>query len=130
MLTQKQASSLTCRSNNLMFPVVTPKPLSLKSPQRGLFLSVTLGSFPGTWHLVFFRLRLYTSLMMYITFCISLRNRLNSPIPVHFSNIHSCHLLFDHFQFALTHGLNIPGPYAILLFTALDFTVTTSHIHN
>ena len=35
---------------------------------------------------------------------------------------HSCHLLFDHFQFALIHGLNIPGFYAILLFTVLDFT--------
>ena len=39
-------------------------------------------------------------------------------------------LLFDHFQFALFHGLNIPGSYAILLFTALDFTSITSHIHN
>ena len=27
------------------------------------------------------------------------------------------HLLFDHFQFALVHGPNIPGSYAILLFT-------------
>ena len=36
----------------------------------------------------------------------------------------------DHFQFALIHGPNIPGSYAILLFTALDFTSTTSHIHN
>jgi len=43
-----------------------------------------------------------------------------------------CHflLLFDHFQFALIHGPNIPGLYAILLFTALDFTSNTSHIHN
>ena len=29
--------------------------------------------------------------------------------------IHSCHLLFDHVQFTLIHGLNIPGSYAILL---------------
>ena len=36
-------------------------------------------------------------------------------------NIHSCHLLFDHFQFALIHGPNIPGPYAVLLFRASDF---------
>ena len=43
---------------------------------------------------------------------------------------HSCHLLFDHFQFALTHGPNIPGPYAILLSITLDFTSVTSHIHN
>ena len=29
-----------------------------------------------------------------------------------------------------THGPNIPGSYAILFFTALDFTSITSHIHN
>ena len=34
-------------------------------------------------------------------------------------NVHSCHLLFDHLQFALIHGPDIPGSYAILLFTAL-----------
>ena len=45
-------------------------------------------------------------------------------------DIHSCHLLFDHFQFALIHGPNIPGSYAILLFTASDFASITSHIHN
>ena len=44
--------------------------------------------------------------------------------------IHSCHLLFDHFQFTLIHGPNIPGSYAILLFKASDFTSITSHIHN
>ena len=37
---------------------------------------------------------------------------------------------FDHFQFALIHGPNIPGPCAILLFTASDFTSITSHIYN
>ena len=37
---------------------------------------------------------------------------------------------FDHLQFALIHGPNVPGSYAILLFTALDFTSTTSHIHS
>ena len=37
---------------------------------------------------------------------------------------------FDHFQFALIHGLNIPGSYAILFLTASNFTFTTSHIHN
>ena len=41
-----------------------------------------------------------------------------------------CHLLFDHFQFILIHGPNIPGSYAILFFTASDFTSITSHIHN
>ena len=35
-----------------------------------------------------------------------------------------------HFQFALIHGPNFPGSYAILLFTASDFTSITSHIHN
>ena len=45
--------------------------------------------------------------------------------PVWFSdsqnvNIHSCHLLFDYFQFALIHGPNIRGSYAILFFTASD----------
>ena len=37
---------------------------------------------------------------------------------------------FDHFQFALIHGPNIPGSYAILLFTASDFASITSHTHN
>ena len=36
----------------------------------------------------------------------------------------------DHFQFALIYGPNVPGSYAILLFTASDFTSITSHIHN
>ena len=31
---------------------------------------------------------------------------------------------------ALIHGPNIPGSYAILLFTASDFTSITSYIHN
>jgi len=44
--------------------------------------------------------------------------------------IYSCHLLFDHFQFALIHGPDIPGSYAILLFTALGLTSITSHIHS
>ena len=46
------------------------------------------------------------------------------------STIHSCHLLFDHFQFALIHGPDIPGSYAILFFAASDFTFITRHIHN
>ena len=33
-------------------------------------------------------------------------------------------------QFALIHGPNIPGSYAVLLLTASDFTSITSHIHN
>ena len=36
----------------------------------------------------------------------------------------------DHFQFALIHGPNIPGSYAILLFIASDLASTTSHIHS
>src|SRR5574337_156499 len=55
--------------------------------------------------------------------------------PLYFADsqnvdVHSCHLLLDHFQFALIHGPNIPGSYAIVLFTASDFTSITSHIHN
>jgi len=38
--------------------------------------------------------------------------------------------LFDHFQFALIHGPDIPGSYAILLFTASDLASITSHIHS
>ena len=34
-----------------------------------------------------------------------------------------CHLLFDHFQFTLIHGLTILGSYAIL-FTASQFTTS------
>ena len=43
--------------------------------------------------------------------------------------IHSCHLLFDHFQLALIHGPNILGSYSILVFTALDLASITSHMH-
>ena len=42
----------------------------------------------------------------------------------------SLDILFDHLQFALIHGPNIPGSYAILLFTASDLASITSHIHN
>ena len=42
----------------------------------------------------------------------------------------TCHLLFDHFQFTLIHGPDIPGSYAILLFTASDLASITSHIYN
>ena len=45
-------------------------------------------------------------------------------------DVHSCHLLSDHSQFTLIHGPNIPGSYAILFFTASDFTFITSHIHS
>ena len=44
--------------------------------------------------------------------------------------VSSCHLLFDHFQFALIHGSNIPGSYAILLFTASNLASINSPIHN
>ena len=37
--------------------------------------------------------------------------------------------LFGHFQFALIHGPNILGSYAVLFFAASDFTSITSHIH-
>ena len=36
---------------------------------------------------------------------------------------------FYHFQFALIHGPDIPGSYAILLLTGLDLASITSHIH-
>ena len=36
---------------------------------------------------------------------------------------------FEHFQFTLIHGPNIPGSYAVLFFTASDFTFTTRHVH-
>ena len=39
-------------------------------------------------------------------------------------------LLFDLFQFALIHGPDIPGSYALLLFTASDLASITSPIHN
>ena len=38
--------------------------------------------------------------------------------------------LFDHYQFAMFHGPNIPGSYAILLFTSSDFTSIINHIHH
>ena len=64
-------------------------------------------------------------------------SELNSPISVHFSSLIPrmlmftlCHLLFDHFQFALIHGPNVPGSYAILLFTASDLASIANHIHN
>ena len=57
-------------------------------------------------------------------------------MPVHFSSLipktltFTLAISFDHFQFALIHGPNIPGSYAVLLFTASDLTCFTSHIHN
>ena len=36
--------------------------------------------------------------------------------------------MLDHVQFTLIPGPNIPGSYAVLFFTASDFTFTTSHI--
>ena len=46
------------------------------------------------------------------------------------SMLNSCHLLFDHFLFALIHGPNIPGSFAVVVLATLDFTFTTRHIHN
>ena len=45
-------------------------------------------------------------------------------------SVHSCHLLFDHFQFTLIHRPNMPGSYTVLLFTASDFISIISHIHS
>ena len=38
--------------------------------------------------------------------------------------------MIDYIQFIMIHGLNIPGSYAKLFFTAWDFTFTTRCIHN
>ena len=38
--------------------------------------------------------------------------------------------MFDHFQFALIYGWNIPGSNAILLFRVSELASITSHIHN
>ena len=38
--------------------------------------------------------------------------------------------MVDHIQFTFIQGPNIPGSYAILFFTASDFTCTTRLIHN
>ena len=54
----------------------------------------------------------------------------SSPFQFADANVHSCHLLFDHFQFTLIHGPNIPGSYAIFFFTASNFTFTTRYNHN
>ena len=53
----------------------------------------------------------------------------SSPIAKN-DDVPSCHLLFDRFQFTLIHGPNIPSSYAILFYTALDFTSITCHNHN
>ena len=45
-------------------------------------------------------------------------------------DVRSCHLLFDHFQCTLSHGPNIPGSSAILLFTASNLASKTIPIHN
>ena len=62
---------------------------------------------------------------------------LNSPIPVHFSSLIPKMLTFTLVisclttsKFARIHGSNIPGSYAILLFTASNFASFKSHIQN
>ena len=62
---------------------------------------------------------------------------LHLPIPVHFSSLILKMLMFilafsclTTSNFTFIHGSNIPGAYAILFFTALDFTSITSHIQN
>ena len=44
--------------------------------------------------------------------------------------VHSCHLLFDHFKCTLSHGPDIPGSSAILLFTPSNLASKTIPIHN
>ena len=61
---------------------------------------------------------------------------LNLTIPIHLSSlipktdVHSCYLIFDHFQFTLIQGLNISDSYAILFFIPSDCTFTIRRIHN
>ena len=59
-------------------------------------------------------------------------NKLNHVLPpaTCLIDVHSWHLLFDHFQFALIHGPDTLGSYAILLFTASDLASFTSPIRN
>ena len=60
-------------------------------------------------------------------------SELNSPILVHFSLLIPKMLMFTFAICCLTTSSLpwfIPGSYARLLFTALDFTSITSHIHN
>ena len=45
-------------------------------------------------------------------------------------SVYSCHLLYDHVQFTLIHGPDIPGSCAVLFFTASDFVFITRHIHH
>ena len=54
----------------------------------------------------------------------------NPYLPIYKLPFSKHHLLFDHFQFALIHGPDIPGSYAILLFTASDLASITSQIHS
>ena len=63
-------------------------------------------------------------------------SNLAAAAAVHFSLLIPKMLMFTlaisclHYQFALIHGPNIPGSYAILLFIVLDFTSITSQIHS
>ena len=61
--------------------------------------------------------------------------KVTQSFPFYFNDssnvdIHSFHLLFDHFQFVLIHWPNIPCSYAMLVFTASDFTSIISHNQN
>ena len=64
---------------------------------------------------------------------------LNSPIPVHFSSLIPKMLMFtlaisclitSNLSCFIPSAPNIPSSYAILFFTAFDFTSITSHIYN
>ena len=66
-------------------------------------------------------------MVIWIKFTQSSPSKLVDSLNVY---VHSCHLLFDHFQFASIHGSNNPGSYAILLSTALNLAFMTSPTHN
>ena len=63
-------------------------------------------------------------------------SELNSPILIHFNSLIPkmsvftvAISFFHHIAFTLIHGANSPGSYAVLFFTALDFTFTTRCTH-
>ena len=110
-----------------------PKPMSIESvmPYNHLILCCPLLLLPS----IFPSIKVFSKESVlcirwpkYSSFTLKGR-ALGLIIPVNV-DIHSCHLLFDHFQFALIHGPIIPGSYAILFFKASDFISVTSHVHN
>ena len=83
--------------------------------------------------LLFSTISLYWSLRrLSIASCYSLELCIQTGVSFLFSFVFSfsSFLRFDRFQFTLIHGANTPGSYAVLFFTASNFTRITIHIHN